>query len=217
MTTTQQALDRTHDLMLMIRAATVQEMRAAAYAIARYVKDTYPDATRVHLQGSDQGDWLDVTGWDTGDDSDHHDLELCEQGTLGCEVSLAATHLYSTHIGSDTRIGAVPGLLATGRRDWTYLLDIDQVLTDCADMPPVSEVLTIRDPDGPTAVHATIFGELLTEELLSIHSIDAGSGWNHHDWVTHRADCLHAATPALHDLIRATFDNPPGRHYITTP
>lgn len=93
------------DLTGIVVAATVAQMRAAAYAIARHVRDTIPHAARVHLHCSDQGDWLDVTGWDTGQDTDDddlelHDLDLYEDGPLGAEVAFAAAHLYTPHIGN---------------------------------------------------------------------------------------------------------------------
>lgn len=58
-TTVEQAVRRMDQLTGAVIVATVQEMRAAAYAIARQTKDQHPSAERVHLSASDQGDWLD--------------------------------------------------------------------------------------------------------------------------------------------------------------
>jgi len=47
-TTVEQAVRRMDQLTGTVIAATVQEMRAAAYAIARQTKDQHPSVERVH-------------------------------------------------------------------------------------------------------------------------------------------------------------------------
>jgi hypothetical protein len=127
--TVEQAVERMDQLTAIVVEATVAEMRAAAYAIARQTREQHPAAVRVHLEASDQGDWLDATGWDAGDEVE--DLDLPE------EVAFAAAHLYIPHIGNGDHTGAVPGLRYTDRRRGIFVLDVDRVLADC-DQDPVA-------------------------------------------------------------------------------
>lgn len=101
-------------------------MRAAAYAIARQTRELHPAAARVHLEGSDQGDWLDVTGWDSGGGGVGLRTDLPEDVAFA-----AAGTFYIPHIGNDEQIGAVPGLWCTDRRRGIFVLDIERVLSVC--------------------------------------------------------------------------------------
>lgn len=125
--TVEQAVERMDQLTAIVVEATVAEMRAAAYAIARQTREQHPAAVRVHLEASDQGDWLDATGWDAGDEVE--DLDLPE------DVAFAAAHLYIPHIGNGDHAGAVPGLRYTDRRRGIFILDVDRVLADCDQGP----------------------------------------------------------------------------------
>jgi len=139
----EQTLARMDQLTAIVIAATVGEMRAAAYAIAQRVIELHPDIVRVHLTGSDQGDWLDVTGWDAGEDVE--DLDLPE------DVAFAAAHLYIEHIGNGDYVGAVPELSVTNRRRGTFVMDVHQVLTECREEPVAAEVTVPLDPDAGAA------------------------------------------------------------------
>ena len=134
-------LEQVDQLTGVVVAATVAEMRVAACAIARQAIEVHPEALFVHLTASDQGDWLDVAGWDGGGDVE--DLDLPD------EVAAAASHLYLPHIGRDHLAGAVPGLWVTDRRRGTFILDVHEVLDEsetCQAM--AAAVLLTQDPDG---------------------------------------------------------------------
>lgn len=205
-TTVEQAVRRMDQLTGAVIAATVQEMRAAAYAIARQTKDQHPSAERVHLSASDQSDWLDITGWQG--QGEVEDLVLPE------EVYFAAAHLYIPHIGNGEHVGAVPGLWYTDRRRGLFILDVEQVLTECAGGPVLAEVLVVRDPDGPNEVTVAVLGQEVRGEQVEVFSIDAGAGWEWADWVQHRDECLARASAGLQEPLRAALASPPGGQYV---
>ncbi len=207
MTTTHEtAAEQMYALTALTVAATEAEMRAAAYVIARQVRDLHPTADRVHLEASDQGDWLSLARWSdpSGRSGDLHDAEEAED---------AATHLYLPQIASTPDGGAVPGLWQTERRPARYVLEIEEVLDGYA-TPVVVEVLTVRDPDGPTAVHHTVLGTVPPHWAVSEFSVDAGAGHEWEDWAAHRDECLTSASEALRPALLDALADPPGGKYI---
>jgi hypothetical protein len=201
-----EALARMDRLTAIVIEATVAEMRAAACAIARQTREQHPTAARVHLEASDQGDWLDVTGWDAGGAVE--DLDLPE------EVAFAAAHLYLPHIGSGEHVGAVPGLWCTDRRRGIFVLAVDQVLAECDQDPVLAEVLVTRDPDGPNDVDVAVLGRSVRPGQVRVFCVDAGAGWQWPDWVEHRDDCLAGASGGLQEPLRAALAAPPGGKYV---
>lgn len=205
-TTVDQAIERMDQLTAVVIEATVGEMRAAAYVIARQTRDQHPSAEYVCLEASDQGDWLDATGWSAG--AQASDLTLPE------EVAFAAAHLYIPHIGNGEHVGAVPGLRSTDRRRGIFVMDIDQVLAECGQAPTLVEVLVSRDPDGPNYVDVAVLGSAVAPEQVQEFSVDAGAGWDWEGWVEHRDRCLAVASTGLQEPLRAAFADPPGGKYV---
>lgn len=201
-----EALARMDQLAAIVIEATVAEMRAAAYAIAGQTREQHPTAARVHLEASDQGDWLGVTGWEAGGAIE--DLDLPE------DVDFAAAHLYIPHIGNGEHVGAVPGLWCTNRRRGVFVLDVDQVLDGCDQNPVLAEVLVTRDPDGPNDVDVAVLGHRVHRGQVRAFSVDAGAGWEWPDWVEHRDDCLTRASDGLQEPLRAALASPPGGKYV---
>ncbi|MFE5309799.1 hypothetical protein [Isoptericola sp. NPDC056605] len=130
-------------LSSLVRWATIAEMRTAASLIAVAVRGAHPTATHVHLEASDQGDWLAATAWAdaTGELADF-DPQIDE------DVHEAAIHLYTEHIGLQGGYGAVStkALCALDARRGTYLLTIDEaaeidayppILDEAARMVPI--------------------------------------------------------------------------------
>ena len=204
--TVEQAVERMDQLTAIVVEATVAEMRAAAYAIARQTREQHPAAVRVHLEACDQGDWLDATGWDAGDEVE--DLDLPEA------VAFAAAHLYIPHIGNGDHAGAVPGLRYTDRRRGIFVLDVHRVLADCDQDPVVAEVLVTRDPDGPNDVAVAVLGRSVQPRQVRVFSVDAGAGWEWPDWVEHRDHCLAEASEGLQEPLRGALGSPPGGKYV---
>ena len=204
--TVEQSLERMDQLTAIVIEATVAEMRAAAYAIGRQTRDRHPTAVRVHLEASDQGDWLAVTGWDG--EGGVEDLDLPE------DVAFAAAHLYIPHIGNGERVGAVPGLWCADRRRGMFVLDVEQVLAECDQTPVLAEVLVTRDPDGPNDVDVAVLGLSVRPEQIRVFSVDAGAGWRWPDWVEHRDSCLAEASDGIMEPLRAAFASPPGEEHI---
>lgn len=186
--------------------ATIAEMRAAAYLIALTTRESHPTATTVHLQPSDQGDWLAVDGWSTATGQMQEDYELDEE-------SGAASHLYLSHIGSEPDYGAVPGLWQASERPERYVIDIDRVLRRYT-TPEVAEVLTVRDPDGPTDVTFTVFGIIPKASTVRHFSVDAGAGWDWPAWAEHRDYSFVHASNAMLPLLEEAFSSPPGGIYV---
>lgn len=206
-TTAKEAVQRMDQLTAIVIAATVGEMRAAAYAIARQVSDDHPDAVHVHLAASDQGDWLDVTGMGRRRGV-VEDLDLPE------DVAFAEAHLYIPHIGNGAHVGSVPGLRVTDRRLGIFVLDVQQVLTDCVQGAVLAEVLVVRDPDGPNDVDVAVLGSPTQDEQVRVYSVDAGAGWEWVNWVEHRNACLQQASDGIQGPLRAAFAAPPGGKYV---
>ena len=204
--TVEQAVERMDHLTAIVIEATMAEMRAAAYAIARQTRDQHPAAVRVHLEASDQGDWLDVTGWDG--EGGVEDLDLPE------DVAFAAAHLYIPHIGSGECVGAVPGLWCTDRRRGIFVLDVERVLSVCDQDQSLVEVLVTRDPDGPNDVDVAVLGLSVPLEQIRMFSVDAGAGWLWPDWAEHRDSCLAEASDGILEPLRAAFASPPGEEHI---
>lgn len=202
----EQSVQRMEHLGEAVLAATVEKMRAAAYVIARQTKDEHPDALRVHLFASDQGDWLDVARWDNGTRTE--DLEPAD------ESACAATFLYTPHIGNAQHAGAVPGLRCIDRRGGDYVLEVDQVLAECAQSAVIAEMIIARDPDGPVDIDVAVFGAIVDEQQVRVFTVDAGAGWMWSEWVLHRDVCLSRASDGLQGPLRATFSDPPGGEYV---
>ena len=143
-------LEQVDELTGIVIAATEAEMWVAACVIARQTLDVHPDVLHVHLTASDQGDWLDVAGWDDGGDVE--DLDLPD------EVAAAASHLYIPHIGRHNQEGAVPGLWVTDQQRGMFILDVHQVLDEAKPCPTVAlAVLLTQDPER-SALLASIVG-----------------------------------------------------------
>ncbi|MFE5339759.1 hypothetical protein ACFQ80_06040 [Isoptericola sp. NPDC056578] len=123
-------------LSSLVRWATIAEMRTAASLIARTVRETHPQATHVHLEASDQGDWLVVTSW-----ADAQGNTAALAATIAEDVDDAAAHLYTLHIGPRSGCGAVSpdALCALDARRGIYLLTIDEAMPVVAYPPIVDE------------------------------------------------------------------------------
>ena len=130
-------------LSSLVRWATIAEMRTAASLIALTVREAHPTATHVHLEASDQGDWLTASAWAdaTGQRADF-DPQIDE------DLHDAASHLYTEHIGPQGGYGAVAtkALCALDARRGVYLLTIDEaaeidayppILDEAARMVPI--------------------------------------------------------------------------------
>ena len=74
-------------------ASTANEVRGAVSLIAATVRDRYPNAQTVELEGSDQGDFLNVISID-GDDGLLYDLE---NDGAGDDLSWASSCIYDAH------------------------------------------------------------------------------------------------------------------------
>jgi|GEM_PF-667289 len=182
--------------------ATAAEMRAAAYVIALEARAEHPTATRVHLSTSDQGDWLCLDRWSdpTGQGGDFEGSEDAQD---------AASHLYLPQISRTPDGGAVPGLWHSQEQSWQYDLDVDRVLREYA-APVVAEVLTVRDPDGPTTVELTVLGMVPPVGTVSEYAVDAGAGHEWESWVEHRDGSLASASDAMRPMLLDAFSEPPG-------
>jgi hypothetical protein len=187
--------------------ATIAEMRAAAYLIALATRESHPTATTVHLQPSDQGDWLAIDGWSTATGQMQEDYEL-DEGSGG-----AASHLYLPRIGSEPDEGVVPGLWQASERPERYTLDIDRVLREYVP-PVVVEALTVRDPDGPTDLELTVLGVRPQPGSVRHFTVDAGAGWEWRNWTEHRDSAFAHASDAMLPLLREAFGSPPGGKYV---
>ena len=202
--TSDQATTHMHAMTDLTVGAITLEMRAAAYVLAVQTRYNYPGATYLHLEPSDQGDWLCPTSWSTADGF-HADAEL--------EDDDASAHLYLAHIADHSDGGAVPGLWRADRRANRYILDLDRVVSEYT-VPCVAEVLTVRDPDGPTEVTMTILGTTPPPETIAQTPVDAGAGHEWSDWTMYRDEALAAVSEALRPAMLEAFDCPPGGQYI---
>ena len=186
-------------------AAAAAEMRAAAYLLAATIRQEHPTSARVHLEPSEHGEDLWPTAWSDATGQSHDldpDDEICD----------AAEHLLHEHIGIDPDHGTVPGLWRE-RKTERYLLDVDRALTGY-EVPVVAEVLTVRDPDGPTEVHITVLGTLPKVAYVAEYSVDAGAGFEWEDWASHRDESLAAASDAIRPSLLAALAAPPGGKYV---
>lgn len=171
------------------------------------VEESYPEATHVLLEQSDQGKWLELTGWCHGDEGDVQEFtEDWEEDLLG-----APSHLYTCHIGSSVEQSAVPGLWCTDRRSGRYVLEVATVLAMVEPQEPVLEVLTVRDPDGPTHVEALVLGRSVSTVEVSV---DAGAGWAWADWCAHRKASFARVSEAFRPTVLEAFTDPPGGRYV---
>src|ERR1035437_475627 len=93
------SMARVAALTQVVINATRMEVRAAALALAVMVRECHPEAVRLVLVHSDQGDWLDVNEWE---DAAGERGEFEDNDALGW-------HLYESHLS------AVPGLTQNGR------------------------------------------------------------------------------------------------------
>ncbi len=202
--TSDQATTYMHAMTGLTIRATTLEMRAAAYVLAVQTRYNYPGAAFLHLEPSDQGDWLIPTTWSTTDGF-HAEAEL--------EDDDASSHLYLPHIADHPDGGAVPGLWRDDRGAHRYTLDLDRIVSEYA-IPSVAEVLTVRDPDGPTDVTMTVLGTTPPPETIAETSVDAGAGYEWSDWAAFRDEALAAASEALRPALLAAFECPPGGQYI---
>lgn len=203
--------DQAHTQMCLltdlgVRALTA-EMRAAAYVLAKEASENHPTAVQVHLEPSDQGEWLSLLGWADATGTHHDDL------TVSDDAEDAPAHLYLAHIGRQPDASAVPGLWQSEQRPERYTLDIDRVLREYT-APTVAEVLTVRDPDGGTTVELTILGKTPDPATVAEFAIDAGRGWQWPEWVEHRDASLAAASDDLRPHLEEWFADPPGGKYI---
>lgn len=199
------AMQRLTDLAVEVTAA---EMKAAAFGVARAVQESYPEATHVLLEQSDQGDWLELTGWCHGDEGDVQEFTKPWEDE---DLLSAPSHLYTCHIGSSVEQSAVPGLWCTDRRSGRYVLEVATVLAMVEPQEPVLEVLTVRDPDGPTHVEALVLGRSVSTVEVSV---DAGAGWAWADWCAHREASLARVSEAFRPTVLEAFTDPPGGRYV---
>ncbi|MGB7237817.1 MAG: hypothetical protein WBD41_17805 [Rhodococcus sp. (in: high G+C Gram-positive bacteria)] len=73
------------------------------------------------------------------------------------------------------------------------------------------EVVSVRDPDGGTDVRVFVCG---VEMPVRHHLVDAGAGWEWDHWCEHRDEALSESSPAVREVLRAAFDDPPGGEYV---
>ena len=203
------ALKQMQTLTNLTIAATTAEMSAAAYSIALTIREQHPAATHVHLEASDQGDWMALSGWSDASG----DLTLIDYDTFE-DAEDAASHLYLPQVSHDPDTGAVPGLWSTDERRGLYRLDIDRVLQENATPAPVLEVLAVRNPDGPIRLTFALLGEQLHPAEISEFSIDAGAGWEWEFWIHMRDESLRTVSAALCAPLRAALADPPGGKYV---
>ena len=116
-----ESMARVAALTQVVINATRMEVRAAALALALTVRECHPEAVRLVLVHSDQGDWLDVNEWE---DAAGERGEFEDNDALGW-------HLYESHLS------AVPGLTQDGRHGFT--LDVQAVLDAGLDLDAVWE------------------------------------------------------------------------------
>ena len=190
-----ESMARVAALTQVVINATRMEVRVAALALAMTVREWHPEAVRLVLVHSDQGDWLDVNEWE---DAAGERGEFEDNDALGW-------HLYESHLS------AVPGLAQDGRLGFT--LDVQAVLDAGLELDAaLVEVIVVRDPDGGTDVTVLIAGEQLdADEYL----VDAGAGWVWEDWAQHRDDCLASSSPKARQVLLEAFTEPPGGNYVT--
>lgn len=133
------------------RAAAAQEMRAASWVLAAAIRAQHPDARWIYLEASDQGDWMDATGWGTGPDPANPDDR--QRLDLPDEVAFAGWHLDTPKAD----LGLVPGLNVIDTRRGYYWIDIDPVLAlhDPATSPTtVIDLLVLHAQDEQTRTTA---------------------------------------------------------------
>jgi hypothetical protein len=83
-----------------------------------------------------------------------------------------------------------------------------------APTPPRIEILTVRDPDGPTYVQMFVDG--VETSGYTEYDVDAGAGHMRSDWDATTAEIKadEALTPAFKAAVLAARAEPPGRKYI---
>jgi hypothetical protein len=75
-------------------------------------------------------------------------------------------------------------------------------------------LVIVRDPDGGGAATMFLDGAELADGDVSEYVIDAGRGHIYSDWIESRDGVVESASPAAAELLRASYDNPPGHQYI---
>ena len=83
-----------------------------------------------------------------------------------------------------------------------------------AEQQPRIELVIVRDPDGGTDATMFLDGAELADTDVSEYVIDAGRGHVYRDWIESRDCVVESASPAAAELLRASYDYPPGHQYI---
>lgn len=74
------------------------------------------------------------------------------------------------------------------------------------------EMVLVQDPDGGTETTVFLDGAVL--QGIDEYVVDVGRGHTYSDWIEARDDALEGASPAAAELLRTSYDYPPGYKYI---
>lgn len=162
-----------------------------AAVLAAVVLEREPEATHVVLEA---GDPLEPTLWVSGDGRRRR-----FQRSEGWPVVLHPTN-----------VGRPSALRKDGAGAW--VLDLEHALRAERALPPMVEVLAVRDPDGPVGITAAVMGSVISSVVA--HQVDAGAGWTYRDWLEEQQRAEACASRAMRPLVRAAFVDPPGAEYL---
>ena len=101
-----------------------EEVRCAVKYIASLVRETYPDAKRVELEGSDQGDWLTVRSID-GDEEKLAALSY-PVSAVDEDLGWASSCVYDAHRTASPALHSADKVIVE-RTDSLYI-DIEEAL-----------------------------------------------------------------------------------------